>query len=128
MKILITAAASAALLAVLALAPVAAVADSSSDCRSCASGLARSIDTSQRLGPDAISAATSAIIEPVNRCAASDVTSSLASKGGTYVQPEIQANPQLVSKLQSQGYGPADILGASLDNNLLTIYVTAKTN
>lgn len=127
MKTLITAAVSAALLVMLALSP-AAVADSSSDGRSCASGLARSIDTSRRLGPDTISAATSAIIEPVNRCAASDVTSSLASKGGTYVQPEIQANPQLVSKLQSQGYGPADILGASLDNNLLTIYVTAKTN
>lgn len=118
----------AALMAVpaLAFAPGAAQArNTSSDGSSCASGLARMIDHAPPMNMSVIATAKSARLSSVNNCALANVMASLAAKGGTYVRPQIQSNPDLLKELQSRGYTSADIVGASYDNGLVTIYVKA---
>ena len=90
---------------------------------SCASGMESMIKSSDMLDPGSISSAETANVTPVSDCSSSDVSSALAIKGGTAVRKAIEGNAKLLAELQSQGYTPANVLGASMTGTAITIYV-----
>ena len=75
--------------------------------------------------PAAITAATNVRIVLVSDCAADEVTSALATEGATNVRSALQANTAAVAAIQSRGATTADVLGATAEGDLVTVYVNS---
>lgn len=71
-----------------------------------------------------IATATTARIVVVSECEAADVSAALAGTGATTLRTAIEANASLTAQIQARGATTADIVGAAMVGDVLTIYVT----
>jgi hypothetical protein len=89
------------------------------------SGLAASIEAMGTVDTSMLSSATSVSIVGLSNC--DDTTrSALASEGGTNVRQALQANPAIVSAIQSRGADMSDVIGATVDGDTVTVYVESE--
>lgn len=87
-------------------------------------GLTAIIDASALVDLAMIAAATSANIVLVSDCAESDISAALAMAGSVAVREAIVANAALSSDLMARGVTEGEIIGATMQGNVLTVYAT----
>jgi hypothetical protein len=89
-------------------------------------GTAASIESMGKVDPAALSAATKVTVVPVADC--DDTTrSALATAGGTNITDALKANAAVDSAIMGRGATMADVIGATVDGDTVTVYVESKT-
>ena len=113
------------LAATLALgAPALAFAQSETNPMSCDTlGTATNIEAMGRLDAAAVAAATTVTLVPVAECDDA-ITSALATIGSTSMRDELGKNTAVIAAVQGRGATLADVIGATVDGDVLTVYVT----
>jgi hypothetical protein len=75
----------------------------------------------------ALESATDVKLVLVSNCAASEVSSELATEGATNIRKALEVNATAVAALQARGATTADVLGATVDGNTVTVYIAATS-
>ena len=60
--------------------------------------------------------------------AADEVSSALATEGATNVRKALEANAAVVAAIQARGVTMTEVLGATSDGTVVTVYAVAETS
>lgn len=89
-------------------------------------GSAASIESMGKVDMAAVTAASKVMVQPVADC--DDTTrSALATVGGTTLSDALKANAAVNTAIMAQGSTMADVLGATVDGDTVTVYVESKS-